>query len=332
MRKLKLGILGVSSHFISRILLPLKQSDKIEVYAVASRDEEKAKKTANKWGIKKYYGSYEDLLNDKDIEAVYIPLPNHLHLEWIKSCIDAKKHVICEKPLTLNSEEAQVLIDYASGKDIKVMEAFMYGYHPKWQRAREIVAYGEIGTVTAIHTVFSYNNQDPNNIRNIKEYGGGALMDIGCYAISSSRFILNRNPIRVMSLIEKHSEFGTDIISSAILDYDKIRCLFTVSTSSYPQQEVKIFGTSGAITVTVPFNDHYDVRGELLVQNALGTRSVTFEPVNQYRLQFEAFAESIFKDAPAAVSLKDSLENMKIIDALKESDKTNSWVDIQVKN
>jgi len=328
LRKLKLGVLSVSGHFIKSILLPLKQSEKIEVYGIASRSQKKAEEVSNKWGIKKYYGSYEALLEDKEIEAVYIPLPNHLHLEWIKRCADAGKHVICEKPITLNAEETQELITYIDGKNIKVMEAFMYRYHPKWQRAKEIVIYGGIGTVTAIHTIFAYNNQDPNNIRNIKAYGGGALMDIGCYAISSSRFIMNEEPIKVMSLMDKHPEFGTDVISSAILDYNKTRCIFTVSTSSYPQQEVKIFGTSGTLTVTMPFNDHSDVSGELLVKNALGTRCVTFEPVNQYRLQFETFAEAIFNKTPVPISLQDSLMNMKVIDALKESDKTNSWINI----
>ncbi len=328
LRQLKIGVLGVSSHFISRILLTLKQSDKIEVFGVASRSEEKARKSAENWGIKKYYGSYEALLKDEDIEAVYIPLPNHLHLEWIKRCVDAKKHVICEKPLTLNADEVEELIDYVKDKDIKIMEAFMYGFHPKWQRLKEIVKYREIGNITAIHTVFAYNNQDPSNIRNIKEYGGGALMDIGCYAISSSRFIMDREPTKVMSLVEKHPEFETDIISSAILDYNKSRCVFTVSTSSYPQQEVKIFGTSGTITVNIPFNDHYDVEGELLVQNALGTRRVTFDPVNQYRLEFKAFAEAIFNNTPVPISIQDSLMNMNVMDAINESAETNSWANV----
>ncbi len=327
-KKLKLGVLGVSAHFINRILLPLSQSDKVEIYGIASRSEDKAKKTSEKLGISKYYGSYEALLADDDIEAVYIPLPNHMHLEWIKKAADAKKHIICEKPLTMDASETLEVISYLKDKPIKLMEGFMYRFHPKWLRARELVTFNEIGKVTAIHSVFSYNNVDPKNIRNIKDFGGGALMDIGCYAISSARYLLRKEPVRVVSYMQEHLDFKTDFLSSAILDFGDARCLYTVSTSSFPQQEVKVYGTGGVLTVTVPFNDYNDVKGEVIVQNGVGTRTVTFDPVNQYKLQFDGFADAIYNDTDVLISLEDSYMNMKIIDALKRSSENGQWVTV----
>lgn len=326
MKQLKLGVLGVSGHFISRIILPLTQSKVVKVVGLASRNEEKAKVVAQKWGIEKTYGSYEELLCDKDIEAVYIPLPNHLHLEWIKKAVTAGKHVICEKPLTMNAKETEELISYVKPSGMKVMEAFMYRHHPKWKRVRQIIDCKEIGEVTSIHTMFAYNNTNPENIRNVKAYGGGALMDIGCYAISSSRYIMNAEPNQVISLITEHPEFKTDIVTSGILDYGKARCLFTTSTTSMAAQEVKIYGTSGTVTVKIPFNDHYDCCGEIIVHNGLGERIVTFEPTNQYQVMFEAFAEAVIEDKKVPLSLEDSLNNMRIIDALKASHEEKKWI------
>ncbi|SET34884.1 Predicted dehydrogenase [Natronincola peptidivorans] len=328
MKKLKLGVLGVSDHFVKRIILPLSKSNKVELYGVASRTAEKAKAASEKWGIPKHYSSYEDLLNDEVIDAVYIPLPNHEHLKWIKKSADAKKHIICEKPLTMNVEEALEVINYVKDKNIKVMEAFMYRFHPKWKRAKELIKYGEVGKVTAIHTTFNYTNSDPNNIRNRKECGGGALMDIGCYAVSTACYLLDEFPKRVVSLMEKHPNFDTDAISSGILDYSNARCLFTTSTSSFPQQDVKIYGTSGSITIKIPFNDFNDVEGELIVNNALGERVVTFDPVYQYQLEFEDFAEAIQQDREVEVSLEESYGNMKILDALRKSSEESVWVEL----
>lgn len=329
MGKLKLGVLGVSGHFINRILLPLLQSDQVEIYGIASRAGDKAKVFADKWDIPNAYDSYDALLADPAIEAVYIPLPNHMHLEWIKKSADAGKHIICEKPLTLNAEETVEIMAYIKDKKIKLMEAFMYRFHPKWQKAKELVTSNEIGKVQAIHTIFSYNNTDPNNIRNIKAYGGGALMDIGCYAISCARYLLNKEPQKVVSLAQEHDDFQTDVLTSALLDFGGVRSMFTVSTTSFPAQEVKLYGTAGVMTITIPFNDISEVPGEIIVQNGTGTRSIFVDPVNQYQLQFDGFAQAIREDSDVLVPLNDSYWNMKIIDAINQSATSGQWVELK---
>lgn len=328
MKPLKLGVIGVSGHLMTRIMLPLSQSSSVELIALSSRNYQKAEAACKEWDVPKAYGSYEKLLEDPEIEAVYIPLPNHMHLEWMKKSIDAGKHVICEKPLTLTSEETKEIMEYAKGKGIKVMEAFMYRFHPKWQMVRELMKVSGIGQIRAIHTIFSYSNNDPKNIRNIKDFGGGALMDIGCYAISSARWIMNQEPVKVMGDNVIHDEFGTDVLSSGILDFGGPRALFTVSTNTFGNQEVVVYGTSGTLTVKVPFNDHYDVPGEVIVQNGLGTRTVTFEPTNQYGEMFTAFAKAVRKDKKVPLSLKDSYMNMKIIESLQKSGETGQWIDL----
>lgn len=328
MGKLKLGVLGISGHFTNRILPPILGSKEVEVYGIASRSGDKAKAFAEKWGIPKAFDSYEALLADPDIEAVYIPLPNHMHLEWIKKAADANKHILCEKPLTLDGVETAEIMTYLKDKKIILMEAFMYRFHPKWQRAKELVTFNEIGKVQSIHTVFTYNNVDPKNIRNIKAFGGGALMDIGCYAISSARYLLGKEPQQVVTLAQEHNEFKTDILTSAILDFGDARCLFTVSTSSFPQQEVKIFGTGGVITITIPFNDYSDVAGEIIVQNGVGTRTVSFDPVNQYQLQFDGFAQTIRNQSEVLIPIEDSYCNMIVIDAIQHSATHGKWVKV----
>lgn len=216
---MKLGVLGVSGHFEKRVILPLQKSTVIEVYAIASRSREKAESFAKKYEIPHWYSSYEELLKDKSIEMVYIPLPNHMHCEWIKKTADAGKHILCEKPLAMNSSEAKTCIQYAQSKNVSIMEAFMYRFHPQWKHALELIRTGEIGKIQSIHVFFGYNNTDPKNIRNIKENGGGALMDIGCYAVSTARFLLETEPVRVLSLVKRDQNFGTDILSSGILDF-----------------------------------------------------------------------------------------------------------------
>jgi predicted dehydrogenase len=328
MSKLKMGALGASGHLLTRIMLPLSQSEEVELIALASRNKEKAEKEALKWNIPKIYGSYEALLEDAEIEAVYIPLPNHMHLEWMKKAIDAKKHVLCEKPFTLDAKETDELIAYAKDKGVKIMEAFMYRFHPKWKKVQELMKVSGIGEVQTIHTIFSYNNQDENNIRNIKEYGGGALMDIGCYAINSARYILGQDPVSVVSKISYSDAFGTDILSSAILDFGKTRVLFTVGTAMYPMQEVKIYGTGGSIEVVIPFNDLDDIKGKIIVTTSLGQRVLEFEPTNQYGEMLDAFAKAVKDDIDVPLSLEDSRMNMHIIDQLVKSGKSNQWESI----
>lgn len=325
MAKLKLGILGVSGHFIGAVLPPLKRSERIDVYGWASRDGEKAAATARKYGIPKSYTSYEAMLHDPAIDLVYIPLPNHLHAEWIKKCADYGKHVICEKPLTLNAAEAEEALAYAKAKGINVMEAFMYRFHPQWRRALEIVKYNGIGKISAIHTFFGYSNNDPQNIRNIRAIGGGAIYDIGCYAVSTARFLLEREPKRVLCIADFDPVFETDILVNAVLDFDGVRTLFSVGTQTFPAQKVEVYGKGGVMTVEIPFNMYPDVPGNLVVRNNVGTRVIQLGPADQYLLEFEEFVAAIQEGREAPIPPSDAVANMKVLDALYRSAQSGVW-------
>lgn len=322
---MKLGVLGVSSHFLMRVLPGLLKSKSVEVYGIASRDGLKAQKAALQYHIPKSYGSYEELLKDPAIGFVYIPLPNNMHLEWIKKAADHGKHVICEKPFALNAAEAKEAVDYAESQGIKVMEAFMYKFHPQWQHALEQVKYGEIGKVRTIHTFFGYHNTDPKNIRNIKESGGGAIYDIGCYAVSTARFLLESEPQRAFAVAEIDPSFDTDYLVNAMLDFGHLRTQFTVSTQAFPHQRVQVYGTSGILTVEIPFNMYPDVPAKIVIQNGVGTRTVELGPVDQYQIQFESFVEAVEKKTVTPIPAEDAVNNMKVLDALFKSVKSGRW-------
>ncbi len=328
MNAAKLGVLGVSYHFISRVLPPLRESELITVYGIASRDGKKAKEAAERYGIRKWYSSYEEILRDTEIDMVYIPLPNHLHHEWIKRSADYGKHILCEKPLALNALEAREAIDYAKGKGVKIMEAFMYRFHPQWQKALELVQFRTIGRVNSIHSFFGYLNLDPKNIRNIKEVGGGAIYDIGCYVVSSARFLLQAEPKRVLSVIDFDSNFQTDILVNGILDFGGTRSLFTVGTQTFPHQRVEVYGTNAVLTVEIPFNMYSDVPARVTVRTNVGSRSIELGPADQYLLQFEAFAKAIRDGLEVPTPPEDAINNMKVLDALFKSAQTGQWENV----
>ncbi len=325
MKKLRFGILSVSNHFIKRIVLPVQKLTNVEIVAIASRSETKAIDTAKKFNIPKAYGSYEAILKDDQIDAVFIPLPNHMHAEWIIKAADAGKHILCEKPMCMNAEEAEYILEYTQKKGVQLMEAFMYKFHPQWQFARDVIRTNNIGKVNFIHTSFSYNNPSPSNIRNIKEYGGGGLMDIGCYAISTPRFLLDKEPISVVSQISYHKDFGTDIITSALLDFGTARASFHVSTSSDAYQKVEIIGDAGHIIIHLPFNTYSDVHAKISVISGIGTREVSFDPVDQYALMFESFSNSILNKLELPYLADDAVLNQKVIDTLLISNKSKNW-------
>ncbi len=327
MGKLKLGVLGISNHFIKRVLFPLKKSDKVEIYAVSSRSSEKAKNFAIKHGIKKWYGSYEELLKDEDVEAVYIPLPNHMHLEYIKKAADAHKHIMCEKPLALNYEDENEAFEYAKKQGVFLMEAFMYKHHPQWKRVKEIVDSRELGDIQTVHCYFSYDNRDPKNIRNVPEFGGGGLLDIGVYAISSARWIFGEEPSKVLALLKKDEKFNVDSLVSGILDFDQgKRSVFTVATQAFPNQSVEIFGTAGTLLVEIPFNTYSDVPAHVVVRTGIGTRDIYVGPADHYLLEFEYFAKAIRENKPLSLLEEDSLNNIKVVDALFKSAEEGIWV------
>jgi predicted dehydrogenase len=328
MEKLKIGILGTSNHYLKRIVLPLKDTQYCESYAIGSRNIDKAADIAREFDIPLWYGSYDAVLEDDNVDMIYIPLPNHLHKEWVKKSIKAGKPVLCEKPIGMNGNDAKEMINMAQDAGVPLMEGFMYMFHPMWQHARDIVRTNQIGDIQYIHTSFSYNNSSPTNIRNIPEYGGGALMDIGCYAISVPRFIFGREPVRVLALQTGHPEFGTDMHTSAIIDFDGPRATFTVSTTSQAFQKVDIVGTSGSITVHIPFNTYVDVPAKITVVDGIGTREVEFPVSNAYGLMFDAFAKAVIDGSSIPVPGIDAINNMIVVDAVRKSAETDGWVKI----
>jgi len=326
MDKLKMGVLGCSGHYAKRIAVPILESLLVEPYAIASRDLEKAQNYAKKWGFAKAYGSYEDLIKDPEVDFIYNPLPNHLHLEWIKKAADAGKPMLCEKPLTLDAQAAREAARYCAERQVPLMEAFMYRFHPQWQRTRDLIRAGEIGSLMTTHCVFSYNNRDPRNIRNIAEYGGGALLDIGCYAVSSARFVMEQEPERVLCIIQRDPEFKTDILVSGILDFGSgRRSTFTVGTQLFSMQRFDAFGTGGSLSIEVPFNMYGDVSGHIHVATDVGRRMIETEIVDQYLLEFDSFARALLENREVPTSVHDAINNMAVLDALKTSAETGTW-------
>jgi predicted dehydrogenase len=323
------GVLSVSRHFTLRVQSPLAGSEAVDVRAIASRSKEKAETAAHGMGIPKAYGSYEELLADREIEAVYIALPNNLHAEWVMKAADAGKNVLCEKPFAMNAAEAERAIRYAEKKGVLVMEAFMYRFHPQWQRARELVRIGEIGEVHSIATTFSYSNREPNNIRNRLDTGGGAIQDIGCYAISCSRFIMGSEPRRVVSFIRRDPDFGTDALSSGILDFGHGRALFSAGTQSFGLQRVEVLGSAGTLVVPLPFNAPADVPAQLVVTTGIGARTVSFPAVDQYGLMFEAFSRALRAGGPVPTPPQDAIDNMRVEDALFRSELSGGWEEVR---
>jgi len=329
MEKLKMGVLGCSRHYSLRIATPLKSSLLIDPYAIASRDAEKAKKFGENWGFEETYGSYEELLADSAVDFVYITLPNHLHFEFIKKAADAGKPVLCEKPLCLNFADALLAAQYCEKKNVPLMEAFMYRFHPQWVRAAEVVKAGELGTVLATTGVFSYTNKDAANIRNKADCGGGALLDIGCYLVSTSRLFMGGEPKRVAASIYRDPVFKTDILSSALLDYgDGRTSSFTAATQMFSHQSVTAHGSNGSLQVEIPFNMFADVPGKLTIVTGVAKRKVETEIADQYLLLFDAFAEALIEKTEVPVPVSDALANMAVLDAIFAAADSGTWVEV----
>jgi predicted dehydrogenase len=325
--KINWGILSTAKIGIYKVIPAMQQGDHSHIYAIASRSLEKAKKAAKELNIPTVYGSYQELLEDPKIDAVYNPLPNHLHVPWTVKALQAGKHVLCEKPISLTAQECETLMSAAERHPkLKIMEAFMYRLHPQWQTAKEWVATGKIGPVITIQTFFSYKNVDPNNIRNKPDIGGGGMMDIGCYAISLSRFIFDKEPTRVLARMDFDPDFGTDRLSSGILDFNGGTSTFTVSTQLPRFQRVNIFGSKGWIEIHIPFNAPSDRPCKIIHKDENSINEITFDICDQYTIQGDLFSQAVLNDTPVPIPLKDALANMKVIDAMTDSDKKNNWV------
>jgi predicted dehydrogenase len=325
MKPVRWGVLGIGRHFVQRVLQPLLDCPLVEVAAVASRDLDRARETAGRFDIPAAYGSYDELLADRGLEAVFIALPNHLHAEWVRKCAEAGKHVLCEKPLAMDAGEAQACLEHCRGRGVRLMEAFMYRFHPQWRRVMELVRTGEIGAVRAVHTGFGYFNAQPENIRNILDYGGGALRDIGCYAVSVPRLLFQGEPTRVVSLVSRDPAFKTDVLSSAILDFGEGRATFTVGTQVFSNQGVEVTGTAGRISVHLPFNAFPDVPLRITVATGVGDREPALPAADQYGLEFEAYSLALREDRPVPTPPEDAVRNQMVLDALFASERSGRW-------
>lgn len=329
MEKVLWGILSTSK-FAARATIPAMQKSKYsEVRAIASRNIDSAAKAGKDLKIPKVYGSYESLLSDPEVNAVYIPLPNHLHVDWTLNALKAGKHVLCEKPIGLNYADAQRLAN--ASKDfprLKLMEAFMYRHHPQWAKVKELVAQKAIGEIKSVYSVFSYYNDDTSNIRNIAEAGGGAMLDIGCYCTSLSRFVFGREPRRVMAHVEYDPHTKVDRFASALLDFGSGTASFSTGTQMQPYQTVDIHGTQGRIEMEIPFNAPNDRPTRMWLQKGSAKEELQFDVCDQYTIQADLFAEAILNNGDVPTPIEDAMANMKVIDAVKESSTRESWVEL----
>jgi predicted dehydrogenase len=331
MSKIRWGVLGVAGIATKKVIPAMQQGRHSYVAAIASRDLAKAQSAAKHLKISKAYGSYEALLADPEIDAIYNPLPNHLHVPWSIRAAEAGKHVLCEKPIALNMAEARTLIAARDRTGVKIGEAFMIATHPQWQLALNLVRDGAIGPVRSMHSVFSYTNTNPANIRNQADIGGGGLMDIGCYGIKASRMIFGAEPKRVIGLVERDPVFGTDRLASVMLDFGIGQSVFTCSTQMIPFQTVQVLGTTGRLAMDIPFNATPGESMTVRVDDGSrlgGVSEVVRRAVvcDQYTTQGDAFSLAILGErADVPVTLEDAACNMAVIDAIFKSAETGTW-------
>lgn len=329
MSKVRWGVLSTAMIGIDNVIPAMKQGQYSEIVAIASRNSDKAKRAASLLEIPKAYGSYEELLSDSEIDAVYIPLPNHMHVEWAIKALEADKHVLLEKPVGLSAKEAERLIQASKRKPgLKIMEAFMYRHHPQWQKAKELVEEGQIGKLKSIQTFFSYYDINPDNICNNPLYGGGGLMDIGCYCISLSRFIFAQEPKRVNGLVEFDPIFKTDRLASGILDFLTGTSTFTCSIQLMAFQRVNIFGDAGHIEIEIPFNAPSDRPTRLWIHRLKDTEEILFDICDQYTIQGDLFSKAILDNTEVPTPLDDALNNMLVIEAVFKSSESGDWISL----
>jgi len=334
MPKLRWGVLCAAGIAVNKVIPAMQRGADTEITAIASRDLPKAQRAARELGIAKAYGSYEDLLADRDIDAIYNPLPNHLHVPWSIKAAEAGKHVLCEKPIGLSVAEAKKLLDARDRTGVKIGEAFMVRRHPQWIAALELVRGGRIGELRSMMGFFSYSNADPANIRNILPYGGGGLMDIGCYPIFTSRFIFGAEPRRVAALIERDPKMKIDRLTSAILDFPAGQSIFTCATQLVPYQRMQIFGTRGRIEIEIPFNAPPDRPCRVFLddgRDVFGSGAETLEiPVcDQYTIQGDLFSRAVRDGGDVPVPLESSICNMAVIDAVVRAAESGKWEEVR---
>jgi predicted dehydrogenase len=329
-RKVKWGVLGVAKIAVEKVIPAMQRGEVTQIAGIASRDLGKARAAADKFGIAHAFGSYEALLADGEIEAVYNPLPNDLHVPWTIRALEAGKHVLCEKPIALDAGQVRSLIDARNSSGRLIAEAFMVRFHPQWRRAKELAVTEAVGDPRAIQTFFSYRLLDPENVRN-RPPGGGAIYDIGCYAILTARYIFGAEPTRVVATLDRDPNFRTDRLASAILEFPGGRnATFCVATQLSAHQHVTIVGEAGRIEIGIPFNAPPDRPTEIVIDTGAdlfggGRRIEQFAVCDQYTLQGDAFSRAILGETPLEFPIEDALANMRIIDALFRSAERGSW-------
>jgi predicted dehydrogenase len=328
--KIRWGVLSTAKIGLNKVIPAMQLGQHTTVSAIASRDLPSAQQAATRLGIPTAYGSYEELLADPNVDAIYNPLPNHLHVPWTIKAAEAGKHVLCEKPISLTVAEAQMLLPVRARTGVKIGEAFMVRSHPQWLRARQLIDEGRIGDLRSVLGFFSYFNIDPKNIRNQAGLGGGALMDIGCYLVQAARFAFATQPTRVVASIDRDPAMHTDRLTSAILEFAAGQAIFTCSTQLVPYQRIQFLGTRGRIELEIPVNAPNDRPTRILIDSGSdlfggGVAFETFPICDQYTLQGDAFSKAILDDTEVPVSIEDAIQNMAVIEAIFRSGKTGQW-------
>ena len=322
MDKLRWGVMSTADIALKKVIPGMRRAARTEVLAIASRDAERARAAADELGIPRAHASYEALLADPDVDAVYIPLPNHLHAEWTIAAARAGKHILCEKPLAMTAADAERMVRAAQDAGVQLMEAFMYRHHPSWVAAVELVRAGRIGRLLSVQSWFSYYNDDPTNIRNIVDVGGGALYDIGCYNVSLSRLLFDAEPVDVQASVTRDPATGTDILTSAILGFETGVATFTCSTRLETDQRVHIYGDDGRISIDIPFNIPPLLPTRIQLTHggdapvAPDTETFTFEPADPYGVEVEAFSAAILDGRPVPVPAADAVANLRVIERI----------------
>lgn len=319
--KVRWGVLGVAKIATQKVIPAMRHCARAAVAAIASRDIGKADLAAVALDIPVSHGSYEALIADPDVDAIYIPLPNHLHVEWATRAAEAGKHVLCEKPIGLTAADVRALIDVRDRTGVLIQEAFMYRAHPQWRRAVELVRSGRLGELRAISGAFSYFNPDPANIRNVEAWGGGGLYDIGCYLINSARMVFGGEPRRVRGLVARDPVLGVDRLTSMLLEFENGHAVGVCGTQHVPYQRIQIFGTRARLEIEIPFNAPPDRPTRLFLDDGQDLRGASIETIeipaaDQYTVQGDEFSAAILAGSPAPYPLEDSLNNMSVIDAL----------------
>jgi predicted dehydrogenase len=324
------GILGVAQIALNQVIPALQSAANCRIVAIASRERARADDAARRLGIARAHGSYEALLADPEIEAIYNPLPNSLHVDWTIRAAEAGKHVLCEKPIGMDARDAERLLAVRARSGVMLQEAFMYRHHPRWRRVVELVHGGAIGKVELTAALFTYNRPKPDDVRNIASLGGGVILDIGAYGVHSARRVRGREPLRVMCRLERHAQFGTDRLVTAMLDFGDVLSTFALCNGVTPMQEMRIFGSEARLDLARPYVPAKDRPTEIVIDRAKiigedATTIETFAPADQYAIQCAEFAARLRKREGPEFPIEDAIANMRVLDALKRSATSGVW-------